>query len=60
MVKVKNIKWKTDGYEVDLPKELIIPESFVEEDGEIDCDAVADWLSDTTGWLHDGFEIEKE
>lgn len=37
MAKVINIKWETDGYEIDLPNE--------------------DWLSDMSGWLHDGFEI---
>ena len=48
MVKVINIKWETDGYEVDLPTELEIPERFIDEYG-IDEDAVSDWLSDETG-----------
>lgn len=54
--KVYGIKWETDGYEVDLPDEIEIPEEFINEDG-VDEDAVSDWLSDTTGWLHDGFRI---
>ena len=57
MAKVINIKWETDGQEVDLPNEIDIPEKFIDEDG-IDEDAVSDWISDETGWLHDGFEIE--
>lgn len=56
MAKAINIKWETDGYEVDLPEEFEIPERFIDEDG-VDEDAVSDWLSDETGWLHDGFEI---
>lgn len=56
MAKVINVKWVTDGYDVDLPKELEIPERFIDENG-INEDAVSDWLSDETGWLHDGFEI---
>ena len=56
MAKVVNIKWETDGYNLSLQTEFEIPEEFIDED-EIDLDAVSDWLSDTTGWLHDGFEI---
>lgn len=48
MAKVINVKWETDGYDVDLPTEFEIPEEFIYEDG-IDEDAVSDWLSDTTG-----------
>ena len=56
MAKVINIKWKTDGYDVNLPNEIEIPKEFINFDG-VDEDAVSDWLSDTTGWLHDGFTI---
>lgn len=56
MAKVINVKWETDGYDVDLPTEFEIPEEFIDEDG-IDEDAVSDWLSDKTGWLHNGFDI---
>ena len=56
MAKVVNVKWETDGYAVNLPKEFTIPERFIDENG-IDEDAVSDWLSDETGWLHNGFEI---
>lgn len=56
MPKAINIKWETDGYDVELPTEMEIPERFIDEDG-IDEDAVSDWLSDETGWLHDGFTV---
>lgn len=59
MYKAINIKWETDGCEVDLPNEVDIPERFVNEN-EVDVEAVSDWLSDMSGWLHDGFEIVDE
>lgn len=58
MAKAVDIKWETDGYDVDLPTEMEIPECFIDEDG-IDEKAVSDWISDETGWLHDGFRIEE-
>lgn len=58
MAKAVDIKWETDGYDVDLPTEMKIPECFIYED-EIDEEAVSDWISDETGWLHDGFRIEE-
>ena len=45
-----NIKWETDGYEVDLPTEVEV------EDGMSD-DEIADYLSDTYGWLVEGFSL---
>ena len=59
MYKAINIKWETDGCEVDLPSEVNIPERFIDKDG-VDEEAVSDWLSDMSGWLHDGFEIVDE
>lgn len=47
---VSNIKWETDGEVVDLPKEVEVP------DGMSD-DAIADYLSDTYGWLVDSFSL---
>ena len=47
---VTNIKWETDGEVVDLPKEVEVP------DGMSD-DEVSDFLSDTYGWLHNGFSL---
>lgn len=43
---------------MDLPTEMEIPECFIDEYG-IDDEAVSDWISDETGWLHDGFRIEE-
>ena len=55
-----NIQWVTDGYEVDLPEEMEIPDKYIDENGDIDYDAVSDYLSDTTGYLHDGFDVEND
>ena len=51
------MKWETDGYEIDLPNEVTIPDCFMDSDAGPDVDAISDWLSDMSGWLHDGFEI---
>lgn len=56
MAKATDIRWETDGYNVDLPTEMEIPSRFIDDDG-IDEDAVSDWLSNTTGYLHSGFSI---
>lgn len=59
-MKAINIKWVTDGYDVDLPNEMDIPENLIDENGEIDPEDVSDYISDETGWLHDGFEIKTD
>lgn len=67
MLKAINIKWDTDGdMEIlnKLPTELIIPDDLEElykkkEDREYALEEIADWLSEDTGFCHDGFEIEK-
>lgn len=51
-IRIFNIQWETDGEKVDLPTEI---ESEVEA---IDEDAISEWLSDTYGWHHNGFEFE--
>lgn len=58
-MKVVNIKWVTDESDIVLPSEMEIPEEFIGENG-VDEDLVSDWISDETGWLHDGFEIVEE
>lgn len=68
MLKAINIKWDTDGdMEVlnELPTELIIPDDLEElykrkEDREYALEEISDWLSDETGFCHDGFEVVKE
>jgi hypothetical protein len=49
-MKVSNIKWETDGVDVELPKE-------VEVDDNMSDDEIADYLSDTYGWLVDSFAV---
>lgn len=56
MAKAVNVKWETDGCDVDLPTQFEIPERFIDENG-VDTEAVSDWLSDENGWLQDGFEV---
>jgi hypothetical protein len=49
-MKVSNIKWETDGVDVELPRE-------VEVDDNMSDDEIADYLSDTYGWLVDSFAV---
>jgi hypothetical protein len=51
-MKATDIKWVTDGEDVTLPSEVEIPSQF-----EGDDDAIADYLSDTYGWLVEGFSL---
>lgn len=66
MLKAIRIKWDTDGgMEVfnNIPTEMIIPdelETIYKEDKEYALEEISDWLSEETGFCHDGFEIEKE
>lgn len=52
-MKAINIKWDTDGEEVNLPNEIEIPDWVDKEDD----DEISDYLSDTTGFCHFGFEL---
>lgn len=49
-MKVTDIIWETDGEVVDLPSE-------VEVDDDMLDDEVADYLSDTYGWLVESFSL---
>ena len=66
MFKAINIKWDTDRYmEVlnELPTEMIIPnelEELYKKDREYALEEISDWLSDETGFCHDGFEVVSE
>ena len=66
MLKAINIKWDTDGdMEVfdELPTEMIIPnelEELYKKDKEYALEEISDWLSDETGFCHDGFEVVME
>ena len=47
---VSNIKWETDGKVVDLPTEVEVADG-------LNNDQIADYLSDTYGWLVDSFAL---
>lgn len=47
---VTDIKWETDGEVVDLPSEVEVADGM-------DDDEIADYLSDTYGWLVNGFSL---
>lgn len=55
-VRCYNIKWETDGKRVKLPKSI----TFEIEPKDLDGieEALNDLLSDTTGWLHNGYDYE--
>lgn len=60
-MKATKIKWDIDyGDNVDLPTEIEIPEDVVneatDEDG-IDDEVISDYITDLTGYCHQGFEI---
>mgnify|MGYP003404811040 CR=1 FL=1 len=57
--KVTNIKYDTDGEEIDLPKELEIEvlEELETEDEIIDY--ISDEISNITGFCHMGFSTTK-
>lgn len=64
-MKVVKIKWDTDGNMKilkSLPKEIDITNEFDVNDYEDDedqlLDDISDWLSDTYGYCHFGFEIK--
>ena len=53
MRKAVNIKWDTDGDAgilASLPGEMEIPDAMDEED-------IGDYLSDMTGFCHDGYAL---
>lgn len=66
MLKAINIKWDTEGdKEVfnALPTEMIVPDELEEmykKDREFALEEISDWLSDETGFCHDGFEVVME
>lgn len=56
-IKATNIKWETDGENVELPSSLIVnvyPDD--EEDTEEIEELISNAISDATGFLHNGFE----
>lgn len=57
-MKAINIKWVTDGEDVSLPDSINISLPMTFE--SFDEDKVFDFLSDTTGFLHEDFELVQE
>ena len=63
-MKVVKIKWDTDGdmkILKSLPKEIDITDEFDVNDYEDEeqlLDDISDWLSDTYGYCHFGFDIK--
>ena len=73
IINVNDIQWDTDGEEVDLPQNMqLMPrdigmsaqelKEMYEEDSCLDIenymlDVLADYLSDETGFCHEGFSI---
>jgi hypothetical protein len=59
VIKVCEIEWQTDGEEVDLPENVTIDigelDAFELEDEDQINDAITDHLSDTYGYLVEGF-----
>ena len=51
-----NIKWDTDGENVELPQEIFIKIS--KENTESAEDLIADAISEETGFCHFGFDYE--
>ncbi len=56
-----NIEWDIDYTETgDLPVEMDIPDEVFEDEEDLESvlDAISDYLSDTTGFCHEGFNVE--
>lgn len=47
-MKIYDIEWETDGEIVDLPDEVEVP-------NDLDDNEIAEYLSDTYGWLVNSF-----
>lgn len=54
-MKATHIKWEIDDESSKeyLPNEIEIPDEIVDDD-----EAISDYISDQTGYLHNGFIIE--
>ena len=51
-MKATDIKWVTDGADVELPTEVEIPTEIEDDD-----DAITDYLSDTYGFLVESYAL---
>lgn len=53
-IRIYEIAYDTDGEEIDLPSELTMEVNS--DDVEEIADLASDYISDTTGFCHDGFK----
>jgi hypothetical protein len=53
-MKAINIKWETDGEDIELPTEITLPDYLILEKYDI-----AEYLSQTEGWLVNSFELHE-
>lgn len=56
-VRAIDIEWDTDGEDVDLSPNMDIPLNIAIDNGEIDEDAIGDYISEESGFCHYGFGI---
>ncbi len=56
-----NIKWDYEGYDdIILPTEVQIPDNVAyDEEKDIDYQSIDDYLSDMTGFCHNGYSLEQ-
>jgi hypothetical protein len=70
-MKATNIQWDTDGQDITLPKEIEIPD-LIASCGSEECEeqkkgqpcslveeAVSNYITDETGFCHNGFDLIK-
>jgi hypothetical protein len=58
---VNNIKWDTDGEDVDLPTEIIVEldaETEEHRDNYEKIELISDYITNETGFCHKGFSTE--
>jgi hypothetical protein len=56
-----NIKWDSDGEDIDLPTELTIDipnDVFVKMDGEEIDEFISDYITNEIGFCHMGFSLK--
>ena len=58
-MKAIRIEWNIDSTEdlPSLPTEMEIPKSITQNNTVIDFEVISDYISDVTGFCHNGFEI---
>lgn len=59
--RLTNIRWDTDGEDVDLPSTLVIsvPKADADDDEDAFGDLAVDAASDHTGWCISGCDVDE-